>query len=136
MKAINYQEIKVEKQKRYDALLKECKIFWAFSNEQFMENKTELKEGEKYVSIGAGGYMPKGYVTAFVDGQKDIEKWSKNEIKQSKQEEAEIAYELCNFECYYTGSIEDVIGALPNYTPEQIQAVYDKNKKGYWANHD
>lgn len=136
MKVSNYQEIKDQKQKKYDTLLTDCKIFFAFSNEQFAANKTELKEGEKYVSIGAGGYMPKSRVEEFIAGQKAIDKWAKNEIKQSKQEEAEIAYELCNFECYYTGSIEDAVGALPNYTPKQIQAVYDKNKKAYWANHD
>lgn len=123
----NISELKKEKQDRYSALIKEVGMFFAFSNEQFDENKTPLKEGEKYVSLGAGGYMPKGNVPAWIQGGKDIEKWYKTQVKASKNEEQEILYELRNHECFYTGDYSSAYYALPNYTEEQIQQVYWKH---------
>ena len=107
--------------------MRDCKIFWAFSDEQFMEGKTPLTEGDKYISIGAGGYMPKSLVKKFIDGQKEIAKWYKASIKNSKQTNEEILYELKNHECFYIGDIEGAIGALPNYSREQIQKVFNEN---------
>lgn len=125
----NHIELKKEKQTKFDNLLTDCKVFFAFSNEQFEKNKTELKEGEKYVSIGGGGYMPKSYVQTYLDGSKEIEKWYKKTIKEGKQQDAEILYELNNHECFYTGSIEDVL-YLP-YSREKIMKVYNENYKKY-----
>jgi hypothetical protein len=124
-----YTALKKEKQTKFDTLLKDCKVFFAFSNEQFETNKTELKEGEKYISIGAGGYMPKSYIQTYLDGSKDIEKWYKKSIKEGKQQDAEILYELNNHECFYTGSIDDIL-YLP-YTREQIMKVYNENYHKY-----
>lgn len=56
----NFQTLKEEKQKRINQAVAESKMFFAFSDEQFEENKTPLKEGEKYARIGAGGFMPRG----------------------------------------------------------------------------
>lgn len=47
---------KVEsKQDKVNKLLEDCGVIWAFSNAQFDKNK---KDGQKYVSIGAGGFVP------------------------------------------------------------------------------
>ena len=54
----NYPEIRQVAEVKRTELYTNCGLFFAFSNEQFTENKTPLKEGEKYVSIGAGGYLP------------------------------------------------------------------------------
>jgi hypothetical protein len=126
----NFQTIKKDKADKIDALIKETKMFFAFSNEQFATNKTELQEGEKYVSLGAGAYMPKSNVQKWIDGQKEIDNWAKNQVKESKQEEAQILYELRNYECFYTGDIEDAFDALKDsYTLEQIQAVFRKYRE-------
>lgn len=117
--------IKAEKQRKVDQLLTDCLIFFAFSNEQFTANKTQLQPGEKYVSLGAGGYMPKGQVDNYLNGMKAINKWFKKAIKESKTRKEHIAYELNNYEAFYTGDIEDTLTALGNdYTAAEVWAVY------------
>lgn len=126
---MNTQELKNESQKRVNNLLDECKVFFAFSNQQFTENKTELKEGEKYVPIGAGGYMPKSYVDTYLQGMKDIKAWEKKERKEQKESEKEkhILSELNNYECFYIGDIEDALPTLTQfYKRDYIQAVFNK----------
>lgn len=128
MKSIN--EIKEEQQRKVDTLIKDCKVFFAFSNEQFQANKTPLEEGEKYVSIGAGGYMPKGQVEKFKNGMDNIDIWYKQSIKANKARKQNIAYELANHEAYYTCSIDDTLEALgSDYTREEVQEVYNKERK-------
>ena len=123
-------EIKKEEQAKYDLLFKECLVFFAFSNQQFIESKTPLQEGEKYVSIGAGGYMPKGKLDAFSTGMKVIKKWKKETMKQNKElRRANIAYELANHEAYYTGEISDTLSALgKEYTAKEVWKVYHEEQ--------
>jgi len=123
---MNIQEIRNQKQKQVDALLKECGVFFAFSTEQFHQNKTPLKEGEKYVSIGAGGYMPNGSVNKWIEGMAEINKEYKKAIKTTKGAKKDnILYELSNHECYYTGDIQPAIDALgKGYTYNEVYAVY------------
>ena len=51
-------------QKAVDKLLAECHVIWAFSKEQFLEQKVE--EHVPYVSFGGGGYVPKMYKDTFL----------------------------------------------------------------------
>jgi hypothetical protein len=71
---VTIQDLKREQDQKLSALFAECGVFWAFSEEQFHKNKTPLQEGEKYVSIGAGGYLPKGHVSKFSEGMERIRK--------------------------------------------------------------
>jgi len=126
------QEIKKEHSTKLDELLKECQIFWAFSDAQFAENKVQLAEGDKYVSIGAGGYMPKSLVDRYIDGSKALKKWYSAAVKENKgARRANIAYELANHEAYYTGSIADTLAALGSgYTAKEVWKVYyEENQK-------
>jgi len=124
------EELKQQEKNKHTELFHKVGLFWAFSNQQFQENKTPLKEGEKYVSIGAGGYLPKGNVDQFLKGMEDIKKWYNGEIKKNKSEEAEIIYELYNHECFYTNDISDVIEMFEGtYTREQIIKAYYKEMK-------
>ena len=92
-----YQSIKKQEQEQYNQLFRDCGVFWAFSNQQFEENKTPLKEGEKYVSIGAGGYLPKGNVEKLREGMKAIKKQTAAAIKNTKGARIEaIKHELNN----------------------------------------
>lgn len=125
---MKYQEIKSESEKKRNALVTECSVFFAFSNEQFTANKTPLQEGEKYISIGAGGYMPKSRVKAFMDGLDLISTQEKAEIKRYKQQNEQIKFELYNYECFYTGNLTDAYRALP-YKPERILKVYNEERK-------
>ena len=126
----NIQEIKKEREDKQTQLFKECGLFWAFSNQQFAENKTPLKEGEKYVSIGMGGYLPKGNVDAFLNGMEAQRKWYNAEIKANKgARRANIVYELANHEAYYTGDISETLDALgKEYTKKEVLKVYLEEK--------
>jgi len=107
---MKYTEIKKEYQNRLSGLFKKQGVFFAFSNEQFQKNKTPLKEGEKYVSIGHGGYIPKSNLYPFLDGMKKLNKWERETIKaQKKGKEEHILYELNNHECFAVHSIEYVL---------------------------
>ena len=100
---------------------------------QFEENKTPLLEGDKYVSIGGGGYLPKSKVENFNKGFKEIEIWFKNEIQNPEIRKAHILYELHNHEAYYVGSIEDTLEALgEDFTRNEVLAVYKENHAAYW----
>lgn len=122
------QSLKKEEQEQQKILFNNCGLFWAFSDEQFQANKTPLQDGEKYVSIGAGGYLPKSKIEMFQTGMKEISNWYKSETKKNKALKVDlIRYELSNHEAYYTGSIEDTLSALGSgFTAKEVWAVYNK----------
>jgi hypothetical protein len=60
-------------------------MFFAFSTEQFNESKTPIKEGEKYLSLGAGAYMPESSAKRWISGSKEINNWYKSEVKKLKE---------------------------------------------------
>lgn len=124
-----YQAIKNEVQARHEKLFRECKVFWAFSSEQFNEGrkKCELKEGEKLTSIGAGGYLPSANFEQLEQGLKSIDAWRKASIKAAKAEEV-ILHELRNYEAFYTGELDDAMEVLgDNFTIDEVRAVYRKH---------
>lgn len=125
----NIHGLQAEKQNKVNVLLKECGVFFAFSNEQFEANKTPLQDGEKYVSIGAGGYIPKSKVDALTNGMAEINKWFKSATNKSKADrEALILYALNNHECFYTGDWSDAFMTLgEGYTSKEVKRVYLKN---------
>jgi hypothetical protein len=107
-------------------------MFFAFSNEQLNEGmaKHPLTEGDKYVSIGAGGFMAKSKVDTFLNGSEQINKWYKAAIKSNKARKANILYELCNHEAFYTNSLNDTLAALGvNYTRSEVLEVFNANRK-------
>ena len=124
-------EIKQEREAKQTELFKAVGLFWAFSNEQFTKNKTPLKEGEKYVSIGMGGYLPKGNVDQFLNGMKEINAWFKAEVNQNKEtRRALIAYELANHEAYYTGEVDATLDALgSDFTRPEVVKVYNEERQ-------
>ena len=125
---MKYQELKTELQNKRNELLTASRFFCAFTQEQFEKNKTPLKEGEKYVDIGGGCFMPKfSYETFKVDNSL-LDETFFSQIKKFKLEEDEILYELQNHECFYTGDIDDVIEMFEDrYTRQMIVSVYRKN---------
>ena len=117
-----------------NALMDKCKVFWAFSNEQFAEGKKKigLLEGEKLVDIGAGGFMPARNKDIFLKGMNDIDIAFKEAMKDEKARRTHILYELENHEAYYTRSIDDTMAALgDDFTCEEVLAVFDGRRKKY-----
>lgn len=97
--------------------------FFAFSKSQFDENKVE---GVRYVSDGTGMIIPKENYKALSE---EIDEIHKNGIKQDIEENGIVAIikrELANYECDYTGEIEDAVDALADYgiTYEQVLNVF------------
>ena len=101
------------------------RAFFAFSNEQLEEARTE---GVEYVSIGSGLICPKENVkdliasldTVHAEGIKaDI---AENGIK------AIIHRELGNYETQLTGDLSDALSSLSGYgvTVEQVEAEYSE----------
>jgi hypothetical protein len=128
-------EIKIQKELKASQAMTQCGLFFAFSNQQFTENKTPLQEGEKYVHIGAGAYLPKGNLDKFLNQMEQINKWYKDAIKAGKQRQKNIIYELCNHEAFYTGDIEDTLAALgSDYTKAEVLKVYNSQYKTQTSN--
>lgn len=122
-------EIKKEQEDKMSELFKLTGVFFAFSSKQYEENKTPLEDGEYYVSMGGGGYLPKSKQKTFFDGLYDLDKWYKAEIKVNKARKEHILYELNNHEAYYTGCIQSTLECLgEDYTEAEVLAVF-RNKK-------
>ena len=130
MKSI--QQLNAQREQKQSKLMQEVRLFWAFSNDQLREGiqKIQLQEGEKLVSIGAGGYLPKGNVDTFINGMEAITKEYKAAIKSNKLRVKLIAYQLANHECYYTGDIEPALYSLGDeFTRDEVITVYRANFK-------
>lgn len=129
---MTYHELRLEKEKRHATLTEACGLFWAFSTAQFDAGKTTLPEGSKYISIGGGGYLPSTKLAELSEGLKAITAWEHETITANNLTDEVIEYELCNHECYYTGSIEDALAALgEGYTHEQVLKVFRSNQKNH-----
>lgn len=118
---------KVKRANDTEALMEKCKVFWAFSNEQFDEGKAKigLLAGERLTDIGAGGFIPSKNVDIFTQGMKAIRLAFKEAMKDEKARKAHILYELNNHEAYYTRDIEDTLSALgSDFTREEVLKVF------------
>lgn len=97
--------------------------FFAFSASQFNEKRVE---GVLYVQDGSGMIAPKEKYKNLVE---ELNKIHEEGIKQDIEENGLlkiIKRELGNYECYYTGEIEDAVDALKDYgiTYEQVLRVF------------
>lgn len=120
----NLRELKKEQEDKVTNLIKECLVFFAFSDEQFAKNKTDLLPGEKYAALGNGVYMPKGKVDSYIQGMKSIHKWFKEAVRDNKLRRQTIEYALHNHEALYTGEIEDALEELgDDYSAEEVTDV-------------
>ena len=118
-------ELRAERESRVSELFKRVGLFFAFSNKQFEENKTPLREGDKYVATSYGGYLPKGNVEEYRAGMREIDEWYDGEIDAANLGDEEIRYELNNHECYYTGDPTDVVEMFEGrYEKERILKIF------------
>ena len=121
---MNLQELKQQQENANSVLFDKCGLFFAFSNEQFAANKTPLKEGEKYVSILGGGYVPKGNLNALLDGMEANRKAYEKAVKANNLRLKQVAYEFGNHECFYTGDWSVVADMFPEIERATIQRLY------------
>jgi len=110
------------------AALKTYGAFYAFSNEQFLKQK---QPDVVYQRGPSGLIIPKDNVDNLIDAMRvAIADGIAARMAEYPIDEI-IAYELANYECYYTGQIDDAVDALQPYnvTYDQVMAVYQKNKR-------
>ena len=109
--------------KAISAVLEKHGAYFAFSKKQFEEKQVE---GVEYVRNLNGMVMPKESKFQLI---KEINEIYAEGVKQDIAENgltAIIKRELSNYECYYTGDIEDAVEALEDYgvTHEQVLTVF------------
>lgn len=105
-------------------LFEELGVFFAFSNEQFQEQK---QEGVKYSHLGSGTICPTANVAEFIKRHNEI---VNKGIEQDKLENGKrkiILRELHNYECFYISDPTDAIHALSRYgfTEEDVLDVFN-----------
>jgi glutamate synthase domain-containing protein 1 len=129
-----YRELKQEHSDNVNNLImRENKVFWAFSREQLEEGKREIgvTENKDLISIGMGGFLPKKNAQKFFK-EMDVEtkRFNKELREARKAKEEAILYELNNHEAFYTGSIEEVVEIFKGiYTTAEIRKVFKKFNK-------
>lgn len=125
-----YQEIKKTHREAVNKVIEDNGVFFAFSQEQLKEGLATLKKkGDKIVSIGAGGFLPKSNADKFFKEMGQANDNNKKAIKELREEKQKaILYELNNYECFHSGDIEPVVDLFKGiYTEKAILKVYNNN---------
>ena len=114
------------KEEKISNLLIEVNGFFAFGKSQFDEAK---KQGVKYVSRGAGLIHEAGKSKYFDDQLAAITKEYHQKSLLEKGKIKIILDELQNYECFYTGEIDEAVEALKVYdiTEKEVLKVYQDN---------
>ncbi len=98
---------------KYSKALKDAGVFFAFSDEQFEQNKTHKNAGkEEYLPILYGGCIHKSNIEKFKYLENVLYYEFEKEYKDNTTFDDVIEYELANYECYYTGDIERVVDVI------------------------
>lgn len=135
-----FKDYKEEYEQAYNKGLEETGVFFAFSKEQFNENKQpkDAKDNE-FISVGLGGYIHesnKKKLDDFINIKaKELQETFKSKVKLDDM----IEYELINHECYYTGDYLEILDLIRSYYTElseeeainKIKEVYLNNKDKY-----
>ena len=105
-------------------------VFFAFGEEQWDDQVNPELTKADYFHITAGMYCPKENTNDFLtDHAKVVAQGRHNDIAENGLN-AIVRRELNNYECYYTGDIEDAVEALKGYpvNKEDVLKIYrDKN---------
>jgi hypothetical protein len=107
---MTYQEYRETQSKQ----ISDFPIFWAFNNDQFKQGieKVGATPDNKVVGIGAGGYILKKDLPAFIEWSKNKKKTLKTLLNQKKFFYSAVSYELANYEFCITYDYTDTLDAL------------------------
>lgn len=127
-----FEKEKKEYDNKYNEELKKTGVFWAFSNEQFEENKTYKNVPDnEYLSIGSGGYIHKSNKEKLDYFFKVTEPNLRKDFISKINIEDFIKYELVNHECFYTGDYSEVINIMQSYYDLPTNELFDKVQQVY-----
>jgi hypothetical protein len=124
MKSLNFYT-----EQHHSDLFSRTGAFFAFNGEQY-------KKGVKgstavMVSCGYGMFCPEESVDALIFGLEHISQAAIQQRLNDYGLEKIILYELCNYECFYTGDISDAIPVLADYgaSYDDVLRVYNQNRQ-------
>lgn len=138
MKVKTFNELKKEYDKKYNEELHKTGIFWAFSDQQFNENKTHKNAPDnEYLSVFGGAYIHKSNKEKLDNFFKIIAPNLEKEFINKINIDDLIDYELANHEAYYTGEYYDILYIIKNYYNNYSDdELLEKIKKVYYKNYD
>lgn len=125
------EDLKKQQEQANSLLFNECGLFFAFSDKQFLENKTPLIDGDKYVRILGGGFVPKTNVDKLLNGMEANRKAYQKAVKAQNLRLKEISYEFANHECFYTGDWSVVADMFPEVETVVIERIFKIEYKKY-----
>jgi len=130
----NYLKQKEIYDKKYNKELQKSGIFYAFSNEQFKNNKIPSNAPDnEFLSWFGGSYIHKDNKSKLVDFFDVKVKELQKEFKDNIKIEDYIKYELSNHECYYTSDYLSIDYLVIELYPElSIQEVHKKIKEVFY----
>ena len=107
---MNYTQFKQEQEKKYN----EFPFLFAFSDKQLEEGKEKLgvKENKELLSIGQGAFIRKKDIQAFKDLVDTFDKEKTEFLKDEKNLQDALEYELANHEYCITYSHEPTLEVL------------------------
>ena len=126
-------EYKNEFDKKYNEKLNNTGVFWAFSNEQFEENKTHKDApDDEYIAVGMGGYIHKSNKDKFNNFFEVELPKLRNEFISKINMEDMIEYELKNHECFYTGNYLEIADIISSFYNLPFVEICEKIKNVYY----
>jgi hypothetical protein len=120
-------------------IYKKYGVFFAFSNEQLEEGlKTNLDAGitivgDKTTNFKLGMFAPTKHREAVKkEMDENFDQAVKKDILENGKEKI-IVRELYNYECFYTGDIDDALSKVSvyGYTLQDVQEAYRKEYPNY-----
>jgi len=122
----NFKIEKEKHDKKYHEELEKTGIFWAFTNQQFEENKTHKKAPDNdYIRILPGGFIHKSNKKKFDNFINKIVPELNKEFTNKIDIKDLIKYELINRECFYTGEWQIIIPTIEYYLNNDISQRND-----------
>lgn len=120
---------------RYNEELNKTGIFFAFTKQQFEENKIPKDKTEGFISCGVGMYIHKSNKSNLDNFFNITEKELQKDFLSKTTIEEMIQYELINHECYYTQEPLEILDLIKGYYEEipeeeikaKIESIYSKN---------
>jgi hypothetical protein len=135
----NFREMYKDYENKTHEELTKTGIFFAFSNEQFDENKIPKDAPDnEFVSVGAGAYIHKSNADKLNNYFNVILPQLQKELTTKINIEDFILYELYNYEAFYTGDITEAVDIILDFYKDipkadiikLMQEVYKKELKG------
>ncbi len=104
----------------FTELLDKTGAFFAFGKAQFEEKRVV---GVEYSQVGSGLIVPTGNAKELLTGMERVTKAGIELDLKENGREGIIRRELFNHECFYTGNIEDCVGALIDYGIQESEVI-------------